>query len=345
MKNVIILNQAHTSNIGDIAIGESITEWVNSNGWNPLVLPFWDELKIFKRFSYTKISGLIKSISILSNLFIGKWVRKVVAQTMADKNIDCVIVGGGELFGSHRGFNAVFSCWVREFIKNGIPVCVIGVSGDKKLSKSQIKRNKKALSQCFLVGVRDRNSVNVFEELYDVNAFYAPDSVFMLNVNNSCVRNNNKTNRALCIPIRLNSNNKILDGFKSDVEFYYKKLCETGCHDVIFTATEERDQEYIENLCKSINSEYGSSYEFKSYNDLNAFCNLLSCVDYVVSARMHAMILGLLYGCTPKPVLFKKKLEVFDNEYCCGVNLDIIVSTTKEAYKKYAEIITNKIGK
>ena len=336
MKNVLILNQAHTTNLGDIAIGESLSSWIRENAWNPITIPFWDERSIFKSLSYTKLSGLIKSFPFASNIVIGKWVKANIEKILASNTIDCVICGGGELFCSHRGFNAAFYCWVKEFVKRNIPVCVIGVSGDKNLSSVQIKRNKVALAQCFLVSVRDKDSVSVFKELYDISADYAPDSVFRLDKYD---RSKINTGGLVCVPVGLNSCEI------SDVDFYYYKIKNVpNVNRIVFTSTEERDQSYSKKLCEDINHKYNEKYVFVPYVDLQSFRNVLDNADYVVSARMHAMIIGLLKGCKPIPITFKRKLEVFEEEYCNKVNVDDVVNLLNEKYDEYASLIRSKLS-
>ena len=332
MKNVLILNQAHTCNLGDIAIGESISSWISENGWNPITLPFWDENSVFKSLSYTKFSALLKTIPFTANIIVGRWVKQSLDLLMKSQNIDCAVIGGGELFCSHRGFNASFYCWVKEFVKRGIPVCVLGVSGDKGLNSTQVKRNKEALSHCFLVSVRDKYSVSVFNELYDINADYAPDSVFLLHFN----LNNNESDGLVCVPVRLT--NEMLESFGelSDVDYYFKQIVSLShVNHVVFTSTEERDQSYIKELCEKINIKYKTDFVYAPYVDIESFCAWVSSAKYVLSGRMHAMIIGLLHGCKPIPITFKKKLQVFNEEYCCNVNIDDVVNLVRTKYENY----------
>lgn len=337
MKNILILNQAHTTNLGDIAIGESISSWVRDNGWNPITKPFWDERSVFKSISYTKLSALVKSIPFASNIVIGKWVRSTINEILASNPIDCVICGGGELFCSHRGFNAVFYCWVMEFVKRNIPICVIGVSGDKNLSSVQIKRNKEALSHCFLVSVRDKDSVKVFEDLYSIKADYAPDSVFRLDKGNRIQKN---IGSLVCVPVFLNNKEFF------DVDYYFKRIeCIPNANKIVFTTTEERDQSYTKKLCEDINKKYNKEFVYVPYVDLNSFCSLLNNAEFVLSARMHAMIIGLINGCKPVPITYKRKLQIFEEEYCKNVNVDDVVELLNKKYDNYKNIIVSKLAK
>ena len=108
---------------------------------------------------------------------------------------------------------------------------------------------------------------------------------------------------------------------------------------ILFTATEERDQLYIKRICENINRKYNTDYVYVPYKDLEAFCDLLDNAVCVLSGRMHAMIVGLLKGCKPIPITFKRKLEVFDQEYCKDVDVDSVVKCVSEKYKDYAKLI------
>ena len=77
MKNILIINQSHTTNVGDKAIGIALEQWVSSHGWNPVTLPFWEERDVFGPLSYTKVSAGLKSISFTADTIVGNWVRKV----------------------------------------------------------------------------------------------------------------------------------------------------------------------------------------------------------------------------------------------------------------------------
>ena len=343
MKNILILNQSHTTNLGDIAIGKCLQKWAENNAWNSITFPFWDEQDVFKNISYSYMSAVVKTIPFFADFIIGKWVKKKLDSLIKIVPIDCAVIGGGELFGSHRGFNAVFSCWVNELQSRHIPCCVIGVSGDKQLNWWQTNRNKNALKKCFLVTVRDSYSKNVFKQLYDVDPELSPDVVFLFG--NHKISNMPKE-RVVCVPVRVEGkqiNGKIVE---SNIDYYYQLIetCSPKKKHVIFTTTEERDQAFAFELCNGINNKYGVHYEFQNYKDLDTFCTLLGKTQEVVSGRMHAMILGLLYGCIPKVVPFKEKLITFSTEYSKCDDVEKIVDETEEKFKKFAESISNTMN-
>lgn len=338
MKNILILNQAHTSNLGDVAIGMSLENWIRENGWNPITMPFWDESSVFGRIGYSKLSAVIKSVPTAADIVVGRWVRKMIDNILSNNIIDCAICGGGELFCAHRGFNAVFSCWVNELVKHGIPCCVLGVSGDNALSGVQTKRNKKALKKCFLVGVRDGYSKEVFKRLYNIEAELVPDSVFMLGTH---FQSDKLRETTICVPVPAI---KILERSAETEADFYHRIIETnrrsGDH-VVLTTTEHRDEKYISELCEQINQKYGVDYQYVAYSGIEAFCSLLEESNTVCSGRMHAMIIGLLYGCNIKPITFKAKLKAFEKEYGGCTEVSQVVNRTIEGYMKYAERISN----
>ena len=240
------------------------------------------------------------------------------------------------MFGSNRGFGAVFSCWIRELEKRGVPCCVVGVSGDRNVSRFQIPRNKKALQKCFLGNVRDEESRNVFSELYGISADYSPDVVFLLGRKNEVGANQTTT---LCIPVHLQ--NKFLNG-ETDTEYYYHLIQGNSRKDgdqVVFSTTESKDQNYVQDLCFAINQKYGTEYTFIPCSNYEKYCEILERTRIVISGRMHAMILGLLYGCEIKPIAFKSKLEVFEKEYGNNADINHICENVRCSYKKIAETI------
>ena len=341
MDSVLLLNQSHTNNIGDIAIGKSMESWAQDNGWNPITRPFWDEQAVFGHFAYTLISLIIKTVPFLSNWIIGKWVEKTVDAVTQTTPIRFAIIGGGELFCSHRGFNAVFSCWVNALTARGIPCCVIGVSGDERLGPMQIRRNAKALQKCFFVAVRDHNSQKIFEKLYSIHATVSPDVVFLLGRNDDA---SVKRDTVLCVPLSINTKKgRRKDNYNLD--FYYHLVERMRCGKrVVFTVTEQRDQDFTESLCKRINTTYDADYEFAPYLEYDGFREMLCSSSIVISGRMHALILGLLCGCEIKAVLIKQKLRVFDDEYGKCDDIEAVVITARKSFSRYAEIIRRYIG-
>lgn len=338
MKNVLILNQAHTSNLGDVAIGMSLENWVRENGWNPITMPFWDEASVFWNISYSTLSAVIKSLPLTADIVVGSWVKNTINNVLHKDRIDCAICGGGELFCSHRGFNAVFSCWVNELQKQGIPCCVLGVSGDENLNGAQIKRNRHALEKCFLVGVRDGHSKEVFRKLYGIEAKLTPDSVFLLGEKAKLDTAREKT---ICVPVPAIT---LLEGStETEADFYHRVIEDNrrSSDHVILTTTELRDEEYTLKLREQINQKYGTDYQYVAYSGFEGFCSLLDEAHTVISGRMHAMIMGLLYGCGIKSITFKPKLKSFEEEYGRCTEINEVVNRTREGYKKYAEMLTN----
>ena len=49
---------------------------------------------------------------------------------------------------------------------------------------------------------------------------------------------------------------------------------------------------------------------------VDEYWSQLEDVDYVISGRMHAMILAMQQGCICVPYTWRDKLEVFKQEYC-----------------------------
>ena len=47
MKKVLVINQGHTKNYGDIAINNTITEFFRKKGLEVDFLPFWEEKQLY----------------------------------------------------------------------------------------------------------------------------------------------------------------------------------------------------------------------------------------------------------------------------------------------------------
>ena len=133
---------------------------------------------------------LTGKLAILTNKIFSKcyflndiWHKKRIKSLLANadcnpEDFSCAIIGGGELVGSHKGFNSSFYNWCKVLSDKRIPIAVHGVSGDINMNARLLERYKVSLRKCFRVSVRDRKTVANFKKAYDFVPFYSPDAVF-----------------------------------------------------------------------------------------------------------------------------------------------------------------------
>lgn len=320
MKKILLLNQGHTENYGDIAIRETIESFFKNKNYIIDFYPYWSENLVFGKW-YNNAPNLIKkilwhnikTIDILNNISIKKL-----------KNLskyDAAIIGGGELLGSHPGFNSSLYVWAKLLDKLNIPLYIIGVSGNADMGLVFLERNKKALSLAKKILVRDSNTAKILKERYQVNAKVYPDVVFAYH--NICKKRKKISKKSGLVFIPIEYYSLIKNNLKLSNENEYIEYCcnliisnRESKEPIIITITTKTDEEIAQKIYKYIIEKRKiSNVNYIPYSALKDFDELLLKSRLIISARMHALILGLINKCTIKEIPFKDKLKVFGKEY------------------------------
>ena len=182
MKKILLITQGHTPNIGDYAIARCEEEFFKSQGFEVINAPY--EIQISEKLHLTgKLAVLTNKIFSKCYFLNDIWHKKRIKSLLANadcnpEDFSCAIIGGGELVGSHKGFNSSFYNWCKVLSDKRIPIAVHGVSGDINMNARLLERYKVSLRKCFRVSVRDRKTVANFKKAYDFVPFYSPDAVF-----------------------------------------------------------------------------------------------------------------------------------------------------------------------
>lgn len=182
MKKILLITQGHTPNIGDYAIARCEEEFFKSQGFEVVRAPY--EIQISEKLRLTgKLAVLTNKIFSKCYFLNDIWHKKRIKSLLANadcnpEDFSCAIIGGGELVGSHKGFNSSFYNWCKVLSDKRIPIAVHGVSGDINMNARLLERYKVSLRKCFRVSVRDRKTVANFKKAYDFVPFYSPDAVF-----------------------------------------------------------------------------------------------------------------------------------------------------------------------
>lgn len=323
MKKVLIINQGQTQNYGDIAINNTISKFLKEKGIDVDFIPYWEETKIFGK-NYKNIPNIIIRNIMKINMIVDFLNEIAIKKQIKKKKYDAVIIGGGELIGNHVGFNSSLYVLTKIFKKKNVPIYLFAISGDTDISKKMKQRYKKAISRCENVIARDNYTLQICENVYNTKCINGVDVVFayLKTVDKKDYEEHvGKKNLALIVPISFN--NKIKETLKIDnKKEYYKYIMQLvnqktkNSDKLVVTSTvlddKKATKELYEYLKENLNE---NEIEYVEYSSLLDFIKLLKESKIVISARMHAMILGLIYGNDIEVIPFKKKLQVFKNEY------------------------------
>lgn len=333
MTRILLINQGHTDNLGDQAIDAVLGKFLNSKGYEVIHAPY--ETRVEDRFNLRIDNHDLTQRIVMRLPHVMRRLNHTRIRTTLDQigHVDAAVVGGGELLTGHWGFNAALLAWCQELRSHNIPILLTGVSGNY-LGGTNATNYRKALCMCNYVSARDHSTERILREQYDINCDYAPDVVFSYAKVFPEVSSSTQ-NRAheLCVPIEFDRQLFTTMGITDEKEYiaYLAKQLTTTEKKlpVVVTSTITNDRHYPRIISKHLHDDFGLQTSTQTGESLAGFIQLLQSSTHVVSARMHACILALLFGCHITPVPFREKLKVFGDEY---QSIDDIQTVINESY-------------
>ncbi len=308
MRNILIVNRLNTDNLGDQIIAKTMKQL------------FSDDEVVVNQADY------IFTPERTYNRYVDRLLRFIYKQKCKRmiRESDCVIFGGGELISSSETFFSTFVEWNRLIDKsNGKKIKFlfsVGIEGE--FSEFQKEQLTKILKNYSGIYVRDEKSyqllLDITDSLYIHKIHMMPDCVFALKQEYKSPKKNIALLGITSIE-RHNKHNKLHFNNKCDLyDYYYKRL-----NDI--RTSYNIDVSVIYNT----RGDRKVAYEFKEYlklkkNDDVCIINTdtnekliesISKATMVISPRMHACIVALVYNCKVMPVVLSKKMENFDVLY------------------------------
>lgn len=335
-KKILLINQGNTKNIGDNAIFLVIQKYFLIKGID--FQHFWDEELVYKLL--WKIKSLRKLIifSMKVPFIIDLFNKMRIKKAISGNEYEAVIIGGGELICAHHGFNSSMKCWTDYFVKKKVNIYLIGVSGDLNMRSYSQKRYENALKKCTSIFVRDSYTLNICKNHYWLNAKIFPDVVFSLNKVLNFTNEYKKEDIILFIPIAFND--EVICGLnvtnESDYFAYLEKLLMDNYisnYKIMLLSTTKNNYKTIDDFNDYMKSIYDSlSINKIRISSLEEFVDLAVKSKIVISGRMHAMIISILFNNKIISIPFKNKLEIFQDEYR-GKTVINIKKVEKLSYK------------
>lgn len=327
--NIALITQYNTPNVGDKAIEIAERKILESAGATVDSFSFWDAKRILKMNGSSFVARAIMHLPFLLDCLVGFWVNQCVR-----KKYDAVVIGGGELLCEHRGFNSALLCWTRYFEKKKVPIFLYSISGESQLPNQFVKRYKQALRRCNYICARDNNSKKTICDIYSRSCDYYPDVVYSLE---EVVTEKHHNNQILVVPVPFENEMKKTIGVGDIFEYadYLKSLIKEQNIDskIVFTVTEQRDEKRIMELVDIINKEEREYCIYKKYDGLATFCELIQESSVVISARMHALIIGQVNDKKVISIPFKEKLCVFSKENTKFEKNELVTASKEGLYK------------
>lgn len=341
MKKILLLNRGSSDNLGDQAISFTLQSMLKSLGYE---VDFRDltEKNTKKRDYYYEAQEKYKSGTsnnksrnkVILRFF---WFVKSISifHILFKKKYDALLIGGGQLINSNASFPIAIFLWVILFkrISKG-KIIFFGVGSVNNLTKFDSYLYKKALSNVDLIYLRDLESMDFVYKEFDRESFYTPDVAFLINnfTSNAFLKEKNTVLIGLTDYSRYIKYNK--DKNEDEFLFFWEKLIYSylnkGYKISLFYTT-------INDLVEAFKIQEHFKLKFKlnlsivDVHNLNDFISVISTSQIVVSPRMHALIIGFVYGCEVVPIVISDKIKSFKNQYLDKtVSLEQLQSQIKE---------------
>ena len=216
------------------------------------------------------------------------------------------------------------------------------------MPKKLVSRNKKSLHRCTKIIVRDTYTYKLCRNLYNVKCEHKPDVVFAYKkVCMQSLLKKEKRNTIICVPISYEIlKNKLKFEKEEDYFIYLSNLItnKLKLNDrIIITSSVYSDNDFSKKFYRWMKGQFKQKeIYFEEYSSLENYIKLLNKAHIVISARMHALILGIIYGCNIVVIPFKEKLQVFQEEYSQEINVGKIEKDAIESLEIISSVIKNK---
>ncbi|MCU8055569.1 polysaccharide pyruvyl transferase family protein [Shewanella sp. SM34] len=317
MKNVLIVNRGHCDNLGDQAINEAMKNFLienfKINAYFSDYTSLYNEpininLKSDKHTLKMKLREMLKIILPLKLIWLIRNYSRIKGSLSRD--IDLVVVGGGQLILSNTTFDIASATWVFLSKKYKIPIVFSSVGAGTEFNFLNKKLFGYALNNADGICVRDIKSRDIIKNVFGLDSQVAGDIVFT----EKYIKEKRGNLTLLGIPC-LSVYNTYNDPVSR--ENYYKiwlsflqqnKINLSDCS--LFYTTNEDYKESV-NFKKFLESKNIYDVNILYSQNLILLESLLMESKTVVSGRMHGLILALNYDCNIIVFPISSKLQVF----------------------------------
>lgn len=336
MDKIIVINQYNSDNLGDKLLNSMICERIKSYGYNVENVGFAQVRKqeINRKYNDHKKNKLVLYIKkILPNrlkyMINYRLKLKREANKIDFEKCKAIIIGGGQLIKHKSVFKYCFSYWVNIALANKVPVILYGIGVDNNLNKREIHCYGKNMKKIKYVNCRDEATASLLNNYFDIKADVSPDIAFTYFKDSE---NEEERKNIVVMPYNYITAKKAFKIKLSRKEYYDRILNyiinvtkQYNNYNIILTATTNVDLEECIDFKEylTMNGKKSEILEIETYEEL---AELFLRSNIVISGRMHAMILGLVCGCSVIDIPISNKITEFSGKY---INGDVDIQKTK----------------
>lgn len=351
-KNVLVINEGYSHNLGDQAIMQASMELFKHVGCGVdflyLSKPRINSLPNYNynyQYNGVKRKSPFHTLKALISIFY--WVlinRRAIINKLNMADYDIISIGGGQLINT-SGTNlpnnfAIALFWLTRLIKRyskKSKIYFVAIGAADKFNKIERFLYKRALNKADAVCVRDEFSKNVIRNVFNREVDLVPDIAFYQEQAKG--ENVEKQNLALVG----------IANYEEVVSRYNKgESKEEYFNNILITINNFENQGYYVKLFYTTLLDARTTIEYNSYLESKGKEQLIICdiknledlvkelkkAKVVYSGRMHALILGIKYNCKVQPYLLSQKLRSFDDAY---VKKQINLENTSQEIKNWVE--------
>ncbi|WP_297481104.1 polysaccharide pyruvyl transferase family protein [uncultured Photobacterium sp.] len=319
---ILSINECHSDNLGDQAISKSINYIFNKN--NCVVINA--DYSCSQNIKYNNISSLNKNKSKFNLLkkikalkFI-KWAvfnyRYIMNESM--KDVDFAVIGGGQLILSNSHFPISIFLWTffLSIYKKNIYLYSVGCG--EKFSFIERILIKYSLKKVKIIFVRDQDSKDKLKLIFNIDSIIIPDVAYALFKNDNYIKDN------FCVLGVVDYN--VYNRYKREINRYYStrndyynswidEINEINCQEIILSSTTLSDRDESISFYEYAKDKTNKKLTLISkLQTLDEYFDLLSKSSFVISGRMHSLILGECYHCSVIPWFISKKIISYQKE-------------------------------
>jgi polysaccharide pyruvyl transferase WcaK-like protein len=204
-------------------------------------------------------------------------------------------------------------------------VILVGVGAAERFTAFDKYLYGKSLKSVDAIYVRDGDSLSVLENIFGVSSRLIPDVAFY--ISEIYKYPPHKEKRVLFCPVsyefykRKRNNPDTAPDENEYLQYWEDRMLEYFNDDYqvkLFSTCRRQDLPMTEKLKQILYDEHGIDVEILDINALEEMTKEIARSEVVVSARMHALIIGFCYGCKVVPYRTSEKIDAFEKEYISG---------------------------
>ncbi len=344
---VLVVNRNKTDNLGDLAIGQTMTKLFYDCGASVDLAEFSNVRGKRNINTSAKPSASGKSRSPLSviknNRIVKGFAKRLIENSLylplKTKKYDAVIIGGGELVQSNGTFPKALDKWTSKTkkIQPNAKLALFAAGVTNKFSAEDKKLTQNALNRIDCFYVRDSQSVKNIADVFGKNSKLISDVVFYREPDKEKTDLQKNT-----ILYGLTSFTRVKKyGLLADSRESYFNICQleieklrekySNAEPVLFYTATEDFRACVE-FSDEINKKYGVRYSIADTSDLEKLGAAYQTAVCVVSPRMHGCILAVTEEVENViPIRLSPKLISFENQYINNLDLEKYKSSLKQA--------------